>query len=345
MKKIIIRTDGNELIASGHIMRCMAIAKKIQDMGGAVLFALADEKPVEMIREKGFDFFVLNCEWNNWDNGVENLISLLSENKDASLLVDSYYVTPSFFEAVSKVADIHYIDDLNMFPYFVDTIINYNCFVPFTYEWPDEIKYRKPNLLLGGDYVPLREEFSYATYVVNDDVSKILITTGATDRLNMTSGILERLLLDSNLKCLEYHVIVGRFYENREALKDISKRYPNIILHENVTNMSKWMRCCDVAISASGTTLYELCACGIPTICFEIADNQVGAVTWQNKGYMKYAGNGYMDYQGCINNIIDSLTDYRKDKEKRILASCKMQKLVDGNGANRIADYLLKFRG
>ncbi len=30
----------------------------------------------------------------------------------------------------------------------------------------------------------------------------------------------------------------------------------------------------DLAISAGGNTLYELCACGIPTIAIIIADNQ-----------------------------------------------------------------------
>lgn len=36
------------------------------------------------------------------------------------------------------------------------------------------------------------------------------------------------------------------------------------------------MEKCDVAISACGSTLYELAVCGVPTIGIIIADNQIG---------------------------------------------------------------------
>ncbi|MCR5796546.1 MAG: hypothetical protein K6G63_01315 [Eubacterium sp.] len=37
------------------------------------------------------------------------------------------------------------------------------------------------------------------------------------------------------------------------------------------------MQKCDIAISAAGSTLYELCACGVPTITYTTADNQIKA--------------------------------------------------------------------
>lgn len=41
--------------------------------------------------------------------------------------------------------------------------------------------------------------------------------------------------------------------------------------------MKKLMMLCDVAVSVAGSTLYELCACGIPTITYVLADNQIPA--------------------------------------------------------------------
>lgn len=38
--------------------------------------------------------------------------------------------------------------------------------------------------------------------------------------------------------------------------------------------MSELMQQCDMAVSAAGSTLYELCACGMPTITYVLADNQ-----------------------------------------------------------------------
>lgn len=51
------------------------------------------------------------------------------------------------------------------------------------------------------------------------------------------------------------------------------------------------MHSCELAVSASGTTLLELCACGIPTICFSFADNQMAfAASMDNYGAMCYVG-------------------------------------------------------
>ena len=55
--------------------------------------------------------------------------------------------------------------------------------------------------------------------------------------------------------------------------------------------MSDYMRTCELAVSASGTTLLELCACGIPTICFSFADNQMEfAASMDNYGAVCYVG-------------------------------------------------------
>ena len=58
-------------------------------------------------------------------------------------------------------------------------------------------------------------------------------------------------------------------------LKEMEHQYPPIKIHKNITNMSDYMRGCEMAVSAGGTTLFELCACGIPTVCFSFAENQM----------------------------------------------------------------------
>ncbi|NLV76359.1 MAG: UDP-2,4-diacetamido-2,4,6-trideoxy-beta-L-altropyranose hydrolase, partial [Tissierellia bacterium] len=52
-------------------------------------------------------------------------------------------------------------------------------------------------------------------------------------------------------------------------------KYNNVKFYMNVKNMKNLMINNDLAISAGGNTLYELCACGIPTIAIIIADNQL----------------------------------------------------------------------
>lgn len=88
--------------------------------------------------------------------------------------------------------------------------------------------------------------------------------------------------------------------------------------------------------------MYELCACGIPTICLEVADNQEGAVNWERKDYMQYAGNAYKDMDLCVEKCVEALRMYTKQQQIRKRKSERMQELVDGNGAKRIAEYIHK---
>ena len=57
---LYIRTDMNSTIASGHVMRCLAIAEAARDLGQDVTFITADEQPLPLIKEKGFPIIILN---------------------------------------------------------------------------------------------------------------------------------------------------------------------------------------------------------------------------------------------------------------------------------------------
>ncbi len=342
MIKICIRVDGNEIIATGHVMRCLSIAEQLRNMGAEVIFVVADERPCPIIEGQNFDTYVLNTVWNDMDAETECFCDFLMDNNISTVLLDSYFVTAQYIISVSRVAKICYIDDMNKFIYPVHTVVNYGL----NYNGEYETRYRGVGLntrfLVGCKYVPLRDEFSYKPYNVREKVNRVLITTGGTDQLGMSYALLEAFLGSELTAGLEYNVIVGRFNMDEDRLEKLSHQNSNIVLHKNVSNMSHWMRYCDVAISAAGTTKYELSACGIPSICFEVADNQEGAVEWERNGYMLYAGNAYIEKDECIKMCFKKLIDMLKDYELRKTMSLKMQKLVDGMGAKRISEHLLE---
>lgn len=342
-RKIYVRVDGNEIIATGHVMRCLSVAEQLRKLNMEVIFVVADDRPRELIEGRGFSVDVLDSVWNEMDSETEKMIDYIHDNQVQILLLDSYYVTKDYLQNLSRYTKIVYIDDLCTFDYSVHTIVHY-------YVFGDEQHYIRmyeemgnkdiPVLLCGGIYIPLREEFMYRPYPLQSEAKKVLITTGGTDQLNVAGNILESVILDDFCMELEYHVIVGCFNQNKEHLYALSERHSNIYLHENVTNMSEWMRSCDIAISAGGTTLYELCACGIPTICLEIAANQEGAIAWEQRDYMTYAGNACKDMNDCVTRCIEGVQQYMQNYELRKRRSRRMQELVDGNGARRIAEYI-----
>jgi UDP-2,4-diacetamido-2,4,6-trideoxy-beta-L-altropyranose hydrolase len=324
-------------------MRCLSIAEQIRKMGAEVTFVTADERPCSLIRDRGFCVDVLDTVWDDLDQETEKMCSYLQRHKVETLLLDTYYVTFAYLSSLSRYTQMVYIDDLNRFAYPVHTLINYGAFIKKKrYEKTYETSPQSPVLLLGSQYIPLREEFFGRKYEVHSTVKRVLITTGGTDQRNVAGNFLERVLCNPALMTLEYHVIVGCFNRNREILYSLAECHPNIYLHENVTNMSEWMGNCDVAVSAAGTTTYELCACGIPSVCLEIADNQQGAAVWEERGYMFYAGNAADDMEQCIQKCEESILKYRESAALRKQHSLRMQSLVDGCGAKRIAEYLLR---
>lgn len=342
MKQIYIRVDGNEIIATGHVMRCLSIAEQIRKAGAEVIFIVADDRPKALIEGRGFSVDVLDTIWNDLNEEIGRLCDYVKECNVKVLLLDSYFVTKEYLQNLSQYTKIVYIDDLNRFVYPVHTVINYGAFAkPALYDESYRLAGLDTKFLIGSRYVPLREEFTLKPFKVQEVLEKVLITTGGTDQLNVAGDLLSRLVKNRELAELEYHVIVGCFNQNREKLHLLADKNPNIYLHENVDNMSDWMRSCDAAISAAGTTIYELCACGIPTICLEIADNQEGAAIWEDTGYMLYAGNAYRDREQCMQGCLEALLKYKDSYEERKDKSMRMQSLIDGYGAVRIAKYLL----
>ncbi len=342
VNQVYIRVDGNEIIATGHVMRCLSIAEQIRKIGAEVTFIVADDRPESLIRSRGFHVDVLGTVWDDLDQETEILYTYVKEHSVKILLLDSYYVTEDYLKKLSNYTKIIYIDDLYRFAYPVDTVINYSVFADTSlYKRIYQPSGLNTHFLTGGGYVPLRNEFALKPFKVQPQVEKVLITTGGTDQLNIAGNLLQTVIRNCELCKLDYHVIVGCFNQNRDILRSLAALHPNIHLHEKVDHMAQWMKSCDVAVSAAGTTMYELCACGIPSVCLEVADNQEGARFWEEKGYMLYAGNACKENERCIEKCIEALLFYKNHYRERKERSIRMQSVVDGCGAKRIAEYIV----
>ncbi len=119
----------------------------------------------------------------------------------------------------------------------------------------------------------------------------------------------------------------------------MSLRYPNLHIHKAVDDIETYMERADLAVSAGGTTLYELCAVGTPAISYSFADNQLENVrTFDKEGIIAYAGDARK--QDAAFHIAAMLERYHTDAALRRERSERMQDLVDGTGAGRIAEVL-----
>jgi len=339
-----IRTDVNEMIATGHIMRCLTIAKEIRNRGGEVLFFLADEYGVPILQENGFEYLILNSDWRNPLGETDRLGEEISKRYVLTMLFDSYHMNGEYFAELRKRTEKNvlfaYIDDLFEEIYPVDIVINYNAYyIGFPYE---EAYAGKAKLCLGPAFVPLREEFGKV--LVDDGKSNsVLLSCGGGDVLQALYSILECAVKDERFHETKFHVVVGRYHQKKELLEKLAKVHGNIILHHNVSNMAELMEESRIAVSAAGTMLYELCAMERPTVFFITADNQrYDSDFFAEDNRMMFAGDFRAERDACIGRILDGMDMLLTNTDLCNEMKEKLRKVTDGRGAGRIADVLVK---
>ena len=209
-----IRADANEVVATGHIMRCITIAKQLKKRGEEVIFFLADDYGVSMLEENDMPYVVMHTDWENPKEELPILCKEIAERKISAMLFDSYRMDREYFEMLrgelTEPIRLAYIDDLFEHVYPVDVVINYNAYhVQFPYEgaYGPRVK-----LCLGPSYVPLREEFGRSD-LQDGNEKNVLLSCGGGDTLQSLYGILNHAVEDSRFTDVIFHVIVGRFHQ------------------------------------------------------------------------------------------------------------------------------------
>lgn len=346
-KSIIIRADGNDHIGAGHLMRCLTIADAL-NCRDRVCFWCADAASAELARRRGYEAVVLGTDYRNMLSELPVLEELQADRDrgeraaQQTLLVDSYYVNAAYLQALGAFGRVLLLEDVPGRSWPVDGVINYNAFAEEEVyqaiygQCSDVCQY------IGASYVPLRPQFAERQYQVREQVQELLLTTGGGDRENIAGKILE--ILENTTYTI--HVVSGPYNPHGAWLARYAQEHPRVVVHRQVTEMAELMLQCDMAVTAGGTTIYELCALGVPFVCFSYAENQEALVEYAGKHEIGLdAGKYHCDSAGTLENIGRSVELAARDVMQRRELSRRASKLVDGRGAARLAEALLKGAG
>lgn len=336
-----IRTDGNETIGTGHVMRCLEIAKAYQETEGPVQFLVADEKSKKFIEDKGFSCYLLESEWKNLDSERDKIYMCKEQCGVERLLIDSYFLSMEYVKAWKELGvKVAYLDDLCSESYPLDVLFNGAV-------WATEEKYKKmyqdeqTKLFLGCRYLPLRQEFSNTpSKQIKEKAENILVLSGGTDPYHFLLEFIKNLPADMEKEC-QYYIVCGIFNGDYKKIVNICKSKENIHILQNVGNLYEYMCKADIAISACGMTLYELCACKTPAIMYLLADNQKGNLDGFTQRNI-YESIGDIRKKTDFILLFDKLSCLISNREKRDEMSRLVQEMVDGRGAYRIAGELGK---
>jgi UDP-2,4-diacetamido-2,4,6-trideoxy-beta-L-altropyranose hydrolase len=334
-----IRVEAGRDIATGHLMRCLAIGKELENVELGVVFLYKHQSTEILLNQSQVRCFKI-CDENVSFRDELSYVFAAIESLDMNLIiVDGYNFSIEYLSLLKGIIAVCSIDDFIRDDNPADAIINYNIYAEGKHSQFGRDKARK--LLLGPNYTPLREEFQNViprepTRAVWD----ILVTTGGTDPFDFMGNFLSEVITMKDFDGIRFHAVIGSLFSETYIIKKLRGRR-DVIFHEDVQSMSSLMMGCDLAVSAGGSTLYELCRCGLPTVSISFADNQLTAVKeFHERGIISFCGDLRTDIQATIRQCISCLQYYINDYTQRLKISHDMSALVDGRGASRIATEL-----
>lgn len=363
---LYIRTEANRVTATGHMMRCLAIADAAAEKGVRTVFIVAEEGSERFPKERGYETICLERRWDDFNGEIAVIEKLITVRHIEVMLIDSYFVTGEYMKAVTKMTRTAYIDDLHAAIWSCSILIDYAVYYDlFDYrkEYPDT------ELLLGCEYAPLRKEFkALPAKTVRRDVKKVLVVTGGTDEYHFMMRFAETLLAQRELfDGVEFTLVCGAFNREIDKIRELSEKFTaesdtdiesdtdtenetdtedhgmTMKIYPTLPTLKDAMLETDLLITAGGTTLYEMAACKTPGICFSMADNQLDNVNgFAKRNLVLYAGDirNNFSFDGLIRMMKELMQDY----ETRAAVSERLGALVDGKGAGRIVDAVIHYR-
>ncbi|MDF3125811.1 UDP-2,4-diacetamido-2,4,6-trideoxy-beta-L-altropyranose hydrolase [Rheinheimera sp. 1928-s] len=357
-RKALFRVDASAVIGSGHLMRCLTLAKAVQQSGWSVVFACRAHSGnlIQWLRDQGLDVLELTAPATNtqatdyaaWLGVTEQqdaaeLIGQLQQPVDL-LVIDHYGLSKTFEQAMTSFYQkLLVIDDLANRPHHCDYLLDQNLY-PQLHSRYDSLVNKEATLLLGPSYVLLRPEFATFQRTAKADQLRFLVFYGGTDELNLTSRTIKAL---QQLQKTDFHadIVIGLANPHRMELEKLCAKDSRFNLYINTPQMAELMSQATLMIGAGGSTHWERCALALPALVVTLAENQVAStLSLVEAGVCGYLGQGQ---NLTALQLTDAVQQLLENPEQLQLMSDKAKQLVpQGGGCAAIVDLLnTEFQG
>lgn len=338
MKSLAIRADASTAIGLGHAMRCLALAQEARDRGWTVLFLSTSMPPTlsAALEAEGVEVRLLSCETGSPQDARETTRAARAAGS-GWIVVDGYRLGGEYQHALKRERlHVLAIDDFGqMTGHRADLILDQNLgATPEPYAGCP-----KATLLLGPEFAMLRRAFRARPESKTGGTRlRILVTMGGADPVDATLFVVKA--IESLEVQAEKTVIVGSAYPHLARL-EAAITGSETRLEVNPADMAMWMHWADLAISAGGSTSWELACAGVPAVVVPFAANQIPIAR-------ALAGHGVARFPGPLDSIGP---DDLRAEVNRLAAlpgtlaemSLRARRLIDGWGARRVLDAIIRF--
>ena len=330
-------------MASGHLVRSLALAQAWESLGGRALLVArcsSGDAPAS-VAASGIELVVAPA--SHPDDADSDFVATLIKARGASWVsCDGYHFDARYTGRLRREgARVLVLDDVATAPlYDADAILNQNIGAQrFTYACVGPAA-----LLLGPRFALLRPEFLSRAPRADSDPRgsvRVLVTMGGSDPDNQTARVL-RALDEVEAPALEVTVIVGNTNPHRQALQQQIRglRRQDVTLIDNPPDVAAQFERAHFAISGAGSTCYELCHLGVPMILVTLAANQRGiADGLQEVDAAVHVGRAD---QAIDAELVAATRLLAADPARRRRMAAAGRRLVDGKGAERVARTMLE---
>jgi UDP-2,4-diacetamido-2,4,6-trideoxy-beta-L-altropyranose hydrolase len=357
--KVLFRADASVEIGSGHIVRCLTLADSLREKKAVCEFVCRDAKGnlINTIESRGYRVHLLPPISIEDQKSIESAgAGVYCFGSDAEetkyvigidsfyewIVVDHYSLDENWEKLLRPFCNrLMVIDDLANRRHDCDLLLDQNYYKNSSKRYQGLLP---PNCttLLGPSYILLRKEFVDAKnnlHFRNGIIKRILVFFGSSDLSNETAKVLvaiKKLALES----IQVDVVVGTTNPHRHNIEIYCNLISNVNYYCNISNMAELILRADIGIGAGGSSIWERCYLGLPSITSVVASNQI-------KTTKDVASMGALDYVGCSKSL--SSDNYAAALLKAIanpnhvkLMSSKALSLVSGVGTPAIVDVMQK---
>lgn len=340
---LLIRADAGIRMGTGHVMRCLGLAQAWQDRGGRVAFVLAACPPEieERLRAEQVEVVRVSGEPAS-EADARATVEAAKVRGGAWVVADGYHFGADYHETIKRLGmRLLALDDFGgLAHYWADIVLNQD---PIAEAGLYEQREPYTRLLLGTQYTFLRREFrqhprrapdTHGRRQIPAVARRLLVTLGGSDPDNVTEKVIAGLNA-VDVDGLEAIVLVGPGNPHGEQLAAVAAScHKDVRLLHNPPNIPELMGWCDLAVTAGGSTLWELAYFYIPSIVLLTAENQQAAMgLLHERGACLCLGSGSRVSPAELSVAI---MDLCHDGARRAALSAQLGATTDGQGADHV---------
>jgi UDP-2,4-diacetamido-2,4,6-trideoxy-beta-L-altropyranose hydrolase len=290
-RQVAFRVDASAQTGTGHVMRCLSLADSLKGVGVRSRFVSRHmpehlcrllhagghrvDALVEAAEPVGHD--LPHAAWLETSQRADarEAARVLSTARCDWIVVDHYALDSRWESALRPAASrLMAIDDLADRVHDCDLLLDQSSPADAAERYHGKVP-ASCRLVLGARYALLREEFRAARRSArprDGRVQRVLVFLGGVDAGGHTLTAIEALRrLDA--RGLHVDVVIGPQHASRKAIEDKCKAL-GFQCHAGSERMAGLMSSADLAIGAGGSSTWERCCLGLPTLTLCAAENQ-----------------------------------------------------------------------